>query len=143
VLRLDQHAVEEHRVVRRDPEVARGHVDIEHASLDANRQNVSPPQDEAAAVAAPSDPLDRPQRARRGHDFVADRKLLDSSRAFSSFDQRARAIAGDDVVLAAVVEPLATCTRRFDDGRPGISSVTVSGVVPESSVPWSTSVLLK
>src|SRR5260221_14123355 len=74
-----------------------GCVVAERAGLDADRQNVVSPYDEAAAIATASDPFYRPQGARHGHDFVADFQLLDSLLAALGVDQRAAAIAGHDI----------------------------------------------
>ena len=102
VLILEVFVIEVDGVVRRNPQIALWQIVAERAGLDADRQNVFAPHHEASAVASSSDPRDRPRRAGRGHDVVADLKLLDLRVAARRADARARAIAGDDggLVLA-------------------------------------------
>lgn len=84
----------QHRVVRRDPEIALRHVVGQRTGFYANWQNIFPPDDKAAAVAPPSDPFDRSRHARGGHHFVADLKLLNPVVAARRPDQRTGAVAG-------------------------------------------------
>jgi hypothetical protein len=64
ILGLDQHAGEIHRVIGRYPKVALRQVLAERAGLDADRQDVLAPHDEAAVMAPSPDPFDRQQRDR-------------------------------------------------------------------------------
>jgi GrpB-like predicted nucleotidyltransferase (UPF0157 family) len=51
VLGFDQHAIDEHRMVRRNPEIARGYIDLKCARLDADRKDILAADDETASVA--------------------------------------------------------------------------------------------
>lgn len=94
VFRLDQHAVEIHRMVRRNPQIALRHIVVERAGLDTDRQNVFAPRDKAAGITSPPDPFDRPRRARYGHHFVADLELFDARVAALHSNERTAAVAG-------------------------------------------------
>ena len=93
VLGFDQHAVDVHGVVRRNPEVASRHMVVQGAGLDADRQDVFLPRGEAPAIAPSPDPFDRPQGAGHGHHFVADFQILHALLPALRLDQRAGAIA--------------------------------------------------
>ncbi len=93
VFRFDQDAGEEHCVMRRDPEVATGHIVFKRTGFDADRQNILAAKDEASAIASPPDPNDRTHLAGSGHDLVADHQILDRDIATHGADQAAAAEA--------------------------------------------------
>src|SRR5436305_9819564 len=70
--RLDQDAVEIHRVVRRKPEVASRDIFVETARLETDRKNVLLSNQETPAIAAAADPFDWPHRPGFGRQPVAD-----------------------------------------------------------------------
>src|SRR3982074_3226368 len=95
VTRFDQHSVEIHRVMRRDPQIAARYASRDRTGFDADRQKMRPAQGKAARVAASADPFDRARRARPGHDDVADDESLDRHVAALGQDERSRAVASD------------------------------------------------
>ena len=63
-------------MVRRNPQIAVGHILIQRPRLDADRQDVAA-TGKSSRITAPTNPSNWPRDPVSGHDFVADGKRFD------------------------------------------------------------------